>query len=265
MNEHNTCDLLLDYFNDCLNEIDKTKFKEHLASCNECQVELEELQMLTEDLPLSSEPIEPNDGMKNRILSSVFAQPIDNEINEQTPEYLQTSEVSKPNESNVRSIGTMRRNKGLIQSLLAASLLLSLSANAYFYLNDEGPNEGAIDTVEEEGTDEVVNRVELAATEGFSGTAQAAMIQKESGMALVVQASDLNQLTGSEAYQVWLIDKSGSKFRAGTFLPNENGEGAVSFPIDYKGEHDWDTIAVTLEPTPTSEQPQGDIILASKL
>ncbi|WP_079505029.1 anti-sigma factor [Mesobacillus jeotgali] len=246
MTDHKTCDDLLDYFNNTLTDEETTLFENHLDTCKECREELQELNMLTADLPFSAELIEPNEGMKDRILASIFEE-------SEEPEEMDTPlEIKEPKPRNYR----------WLQPLLAASLLLSLSANAYFYLNQSGQEQSESPR---EGTDEIVKQVQLAVSEGYDGNAEAAMIKKDEGMALVVQASNLKPLTGNEAYQVWLIDDKGEKFRAGTFRTNPEGKGAVTYSVKYEGEHNWTTIAVTLEPTPDSQQPKGEIVLASQL
>ncbi|MGV2940493.1 anti-sigma factor [Mesobacillus sp. LC4] len=263
MTDHKVCECLLDYFNNTLTVEEKSIFENHLSTCRDCREELEELTMLTADLPFSAELVEPNEGMKDRILASVFEEAEQAEKFEKPAEtediekLAKTEEVVKPAEKKRK-----RRNYSWLQPLLAASLLLSLSANAYFYLNQ--PDQELSDPPRE-GTDEIVKQVQLAVSEGYEGNAEAAMIKKEEGMALVVQASNLKPLTGNEAYQVWLIDEAGEKFRAGTFRTNSEGNGAVTYSVNYEGEHNWTTIAVTLEPTPDSKQPKGDIVLASQL
>lgn len=273
MTDHRTCECLLDYFNNTLTDEETSLFENHLATCKDCRAELEELTMLTADLPFSAELVEPNEGMKERILASVFEeaeQPEEFKMPAETEKFerpaktekferpAETEEIGKPAKIKERK----RRSFSWIQPLLAASLLLSLSANAYFYLNQ---SDQELSDLPREGTDEIVKQVQLAVSEGYKGNAEAAMIKKAEGMALVVQASNLKPLTGNEAYQVWLIDEAGEKFRAGTFRTNSEGNGAVTYSVNYEGEHNWTTIAVTLEPTPDSKQPKGDIVLASQL
>lgn len=262
MKDQEQCEMLLDYFNDCLTETERKAFQAHLSECAECSEELNELQELTADLPYAAEPVEPNEGMKDRILSSVFEQPIESETPIQHSNSNDADTKVTPIQQPQESETNRKRKLKWIQPLLAASLLFSLTANVYFYMND---NDRQVVSPSEDGVNEIVKNVELAATEGNEARAQAAMIQKEDGMSLVLQADNLQTLSGSEAYQVWLIDTNGEKFRAGTFLPNTNGQGGVVYPVDIEGEHQWDTIAVTLEPTPDSPQPKGQIILASKL
>ncbi|WNS78411.1 anti-sigma factor [Domibacillus sp. DTU_2020_1001157_1_SI_ALB_TIR_016] len=247
--EQHQCDKLLDYFNRTLPEAEQTAFEEHLAACPDCQEELGELQMLTEDLPYLAEPVEPNEGMKDRVLAAVFAET-------KTPEKTVTPEKIEP--APVTKTQPSRKPWPWLQPLLAASLLLSASANAYFLLSDR-------EEVAEPRTASVIRDVQLAATEGFNGSAKATMISENQADSVVLQAEQLKSLSGTEAYQVWLIDESGNKVRAGTFRPNENGSGAVSHAMPEAKNGDWKMIAITLEPTPDSAQPLGDIVLAAEL
>ncbi|MGM7702701.1 anti-sigma factor [Pseudalkalibacillus sp. Hm43] len=261
MTNQDRCEMLLDYFNQCLDADEKKIFEAHLSECKNCQEELQELEELTADLPYASEPVEPNEGMKERILSTVFEQPIETEgSGGEKNALISNVQPIRPAESTSTN-KSAKKPKRWIQPLLAASLLLSMTANVYFYMNDQQTPV----VLPDDSVNQVLKNVELAATEGFDASAQAAMIEKEDGMSLVMQANNLQAVSGTEAYQVWLIDANGEKFRAGTFLPNENGQGGVIHPVKIEGDHEWDTIAVTLEPTPDSEQPKGQIILASKL
>lgn len=243
MKERHECNVLLDYFNNTLTEAEKARFEKHLETCSDCREELLELQVLTEDLPYLAEATEPNDGMKDRILAAVFSETDAKERIEQKP---------------MKESRTSRKPKQWLQPLLAASLLLSLGANAYFFLNDKPE-------VTEPITTSVIQDVQLAATEGFSGSAQATMVNEKNTASLIVQAEQLQKLSGTETYQVWLIDEKGDKVRAGTFRPNESGNGAVSHPMPESKNRSWQMIAVTLEPTPESAQPLGDIVLAAEL
>ena len=83
-------------------------------------------------------------------------------------------------------------------------------------------------------------------------------------MNLVVQVNDVEKTEGDQVYQVWLLE--GDKpFRAGYFTPNQDGKGEVAYEVEYEGEHDWDAVAITLEPDHTSETPKGKIVLSSGL
>ncbi|HET7579577.1 MAG TPA: anti-sigma factor [Bacillales bacterium] len=249
------CDRLIDYFNDDLDEQEARAFEEHLEKCAECREELEELKALTEDLPYASEPVDPPDGMKERILTNVFA--------DESPDT--RHEESKPEEPTplpVRRAQKTTRKLNWWIPMLAAALLLSLIGNAYSLFN-ENRNQGNA------GGTEVAQAIEHVQLKDLSKTrntqASATMMKTDTGgVRVVLQAKDLKKLKGSKVYQVWLIDGK-TPYRAGTFIPNHNGEGAVSYRVNLPKFHTWDKIAISVEPSKNSKTPKGPIILAGTL
>jgi hypothetical protein len=250
------CDHLIDYFNEGLDDVTKKKFEQHLSICNSCQEELNELQALTEDLPFLSDPVEPPLEMKKRVLDKVFSQ-------ETTIEAPSEKLGTTNDEKNTEPLWPeSKQKKNWLTPLLAASLLFSLLGNGYALFNEK---ESIQQTTVMDGMNLVNKALQLTPTDpATTAKVTAAMIQQDDGVALVIQGEQLQQLEGTEAYQVWLIEGD-KKYRAGTFIPNELGEGAVAFPIHYQGDHKWEMIAITLEPTPSSEQPQGNIVFSSEL
>ncbi|MFC4322541.1 anti-sigma factor [Litchfieldia salsa] len=242
------CDGLLDYLNETIDEETKRAFEQHMEGCEDCRNELSELQSLTEILPFASEPVPPPSGMKSRILENVFA-------TEQEEKIKQNIEQA-PSIKNVTN-----KKRSWLTPLLAASLLFSLLGNSYYFLNKNSPSETPI---VQEGTDKVIKVVNLSPSESINANAMASMIDKGDEMALVIQADSLAPLKGTETYQVWLLE-DGKPYRAGTFVPNQDGIGGVSYMVKDAGEHSYDTIAITIEPTADSELPQGEIILSSGL
>ncbi|KGP92154.1 hypothetical protein N780_00830 [Pontibacillus chungwhensis BH030062] len=254
MPEH--CDRLIDYISGELNEEEKRAFEDHLKECSECREEVEEMESIMKDLPFAAEPVDPPEGMKNRVLGSVFEE-------EQTEPGTVSEDVEQPYEDDkIASLTTHKQGKRVRKpwtALLAAGLLLSVSGNVYTLLNEE--NEGTDPVVE--SIDEVMKKVTLSGQQ--NGTASASIIKQQEDRTLVVEAEQLNQLQGEEVYQVWLINGE-TPHRAGSFVTNQNGEGAVAFSLEkLKDQGDFDTIAITKEPDATSETPRGDIVLSSKL
>jgi hypothetical protein len=195
-----------------------------LKECGKCREEFEELTLLTGDLPFASEPESPPSGMKERVLANVFAEEVDSEkeikehdfVKELKEDVIERKTKTKPN---------------WFTPLLAASLMFSLIGNAYTMLNNETAEEepGVI-----ESTDKLFKAVDLTPSEAIASTGTASMIEKDDGMSLVVQANNLQQLEGTQTYQVWLLE-DGEPYRAGTFVPNENGLGAVTYNVDEPG------------------------------
>ncbi|WP_127539254.1 anti-sigma factor domain-containing protein [Paenibacillus illinoisensis] len=89
----------------------------------------------------------------------------------------------------------------------------------------------------------------------------ATIVIDDKGTHLVVQAENLPDLEGNEAFQVWLI-KGDTPQNAGTFLSHD-GTGAVYYTLD--SVNDYDTVAITLEPDAMGDQPRGTMILAAKI
>ncbi|WP_377888659.1 anti-sigma factor domain-containing protein [Alkalihalobacillus sp. R86527] len=246
------CDQLLDYFNGTLTEAEKKMFETHLESCSDCREELQELEDLTSDLPYLSTPEEPPSGMKERVLQNVFEDESEIESKDQV--------VSHDNKSNTTDMDRFKtkRSPKWIAPALAAALFLSLAGNAYTYISNEGA------TTETEEVSSLLKAVQLAPSEGTASNGAAALVSDNGKMNLVVQADDLEGVQDDQVYQVWLLE--GEKpFRAGSFVPGENGQGAVSYEINYEGDHDWTAVAITLEPNAKSKTPKGEVVMSSGL
>jgi uncharacterized protein YpmB len=230
------CDHLLDYFNQHLNESDKEVFEKHLESCSDCQEALNELQQLDEFLPYASEPIDPPEGLEDRVFASIDGT------------------------ANVTPFRREKTRKRWIFPSVAAVLALSLFGNAYMFTQIQQEEE----IVEQAAIDQVTEFVELASVKG-NAQGTASIIKQGEQSSLVVQASQLQDLSQEEVYQVWLI-KDEKPQRAGTFVTGEDGKGSVVFKLNEEfAKEDWDTVAITLEPDAKSQIPQGDIVLASEI
>lgn len=231
------CDHLLDYYNNHLNEFDKEAFETHLKSCSDCREALNELRQLNEFLPYASEPIVPPEGLEERVFAAI-----------------------EKNENTVTPFRKEKPRKRWILPSVAAVLALSLLGNAYMFTQIQKEEE----IVEQATIDQVTQYVELAAVKG-NAKGTASIIKQGGQSSLVVQASQLQDLSQEEVYQVWLI-KDEKPQRAGTFVTGQDGKGSAVFKLNKEfAKEDWDTVAITLEPDANSQLPQGDIILASEI
>jgi anti-sigma factor RsiW len=233
------CDHLLDYYNGHLSELEKAQFEKHLESCPQCQEELHELEQLAEYMPFASDVVEPPKDLEDRVLANILSK-------------------DKP-KANVKPISNKKRKSWFLPSV-AAALALSLIGNAYLFTLIEDQNE----VVEQATIDQVVQYVDLAAVSG-NAKGTASIIKQGEQTSMVVQASELQDLSNEEVYQVWLI-KDDQPERAGTFVTSKDGKGSVVFKFNEEfTKKDWDTVAITLEPDANSQLPQGDIVLASEI
>ncbi|MCC5891688.1 anti-sigma factor [Exiguobacterium sp.] len=239
----NACDQLIDYFNQHLTEEERLRFEAHLATCETCQQELEQLEALVGGVAFLSEPAEPPSGMKARILDNVFAEDDNPKAAEPAPEPTPApvTPFTAPKEKRKTPWGAFA---------LAAALALSLIGNGYLLLNQNEPAGIAlIDTVPLQGESEGV----------------AYLAEQDGERQLIVQTNGLAPLEANEVYQVWLL-KDDSPIPTGAFVTDDKGNGTVIYTLDStESATDWDTVAVTKEPERGNTAPEGETVLSASL
>lgn len=242
------CNQLVDYFNEQLSEVEKHAFEKHLETCEECTIELAEWQALTDDLPYVSASINPPEGMKARILKTVFEEELEKETTPVTPTL--TSEKVIPIKKN-RSFAWL--------PAIAAALMLSVGANIFLASIVKNQQDDIV--AQSEAVDQLLAFVNLSPVEG-EATGTASIVKHGDETRVVVQASSLPALSNDEVYQVWLIDEDGP-IRAGTFK-SDSQDGAVVFTLPEGLNKDWSQVAVSHEPNADSESPLGNVLMASE-
>ncbi|QFT88010.1 Anti-sigma-K factor rskA [Bacillus sp. THAF10] len=241
------CDHIIDYFNGHLSQTEREEFEQHLATCPDCQEELQELQELLGDVALVSEQASPPPEMKKRILDNVFA------AEDQTET---TTSVTPINKTEPATKAPTQK-KAWLTTILAASLLLSLLGNGYLLMQNQDDIAATPDITP---PDSIVNlQPSETSANGF-----AALYQKEEALSVMVHTEELPELSGTEVYQVWLL-KDGSPIPAGDFIVDSQGKGYVLYNIDETTVKEWDTIAITLEPQKGNELPEGKVLLSAGL
>ncbi|MFC3419905.1 anti-sigma factor domain-containing protein [Salinicoccus hispanicus] len=240
MNHKEACDLLIDYYNDQLEPEEKEAFRQHLKTCDSCQEELAEWEALNAELIEAIPLVDPPEGMKNRVLGNVFS--------EETPQ----------SDQKVQPMKKKQRSFRVPFMAVAAALLLSVIGNVYMLAGREETRDLAQVLLEEESA------ISLSpASETLDMDAKVAMHESEEGQTLVLEATNFTNLNEDEVYQVWLL-REGEPYRAGTLVPNEEGQGYVVFNLDEETEIDWDMVAITVEPSPHNQLPEGDIVMSAE-
>lgn len=239
----NTCDQLIDYFNQHLTEDERVKFEQHLQSCKDCQEEFEQLEALVGGVAFLAPPTDPPPGMKTRVLDRVFEE----EQEEATPSKATSFDappVTPFKKQSDRKVSTW----GI--AALAAALFLSLIGNGYFLMNQTE-----------------LSGITLTETIPLDGESEGtAYLAEQDGVTqLIVQTNGLSPLEASEVYQVWLL-KDNSPIPAGAFVTDDKGNGTVIYTLDStETAIDWDTVAVTKEPERGNTTPEGEIVLSASL
>lgn len=247
------CVHLLDYFNRSLTEEEALAFEHHLEECPSCCAELEELNLLTQDLPYLAEELVVPAGLKAKVFAAIDEQP--STIAKELSKGSNQAEVLRQ----PKAAAEPRKRKGFLVPVLAAALFASLMTNAYLAtLDHTAPTEVA------ESDLQLIGKALLEPQPGAdNATAVAMMIQDKNETVLLVDASNLPKLKDNELYQVWVIDKETPQ-PAGSFKTNVDGSGSVTHPMDQlKG--DWDTVAITIETEPDLPAPKGNLVLAGSI
>lgn len=229
------CHQVIDYVNNQLTEKEQQAFERHLTSCSECKKEVEELQALMEDLPFAATPVEPPADLKERMLAKVFE--------EEQPEV----------RDNI--VPMQRKKKSWYTPALAAALFLSIIGNMYLIsTNPDG-----------EGQPTVIQSASLAPTDNTYQAFASIIGTEEGGQNLVIQASQLDELSGDEVYQVWLINEEGP-IPTGSFTPDVSGNGTIVYNLSEDLQNiNWNQVAISIEPNSSSETPLGEVVLAGDL
>ncbi|MDX6153765.1 anti-sigma factor domain-containing protein [Marinococcus sp. PL1-022] len=252
----NKQDWLFDYINGLLNSEEEREFEAWLETDEETRQELEEMQAIMGELPQHIEPQDPPAGMKNRVMEHVVGREPKEEIT-----------TAKP-----------KRKWSALAGALAAVLLASIGTNVYLgtqwqqaaeereeLAGDLGEMQTALSELEDSSqqTGEVIASQEFAATENSQGSGTVTLLNTEQQGEMAVHVEGLEDLENSEVYQVWMVGGD-QTVPAGSFTTNENGSGSVVVPSDAVNE-EWDAVAITREPQPNNETPQGEMVLEAPL
>jgi anti-sigma factor RsiW len=245
-----------------LSEEEAAAFEEHLMQCTECRAAYEELRDVVGVLPFVSVPMEPPAGMKARVLSNIL------EKDSQTPTEAEQPAQRATVKTEERSIKTRTASMRLprwsrygLAGLSAAVLLLGVYVVQLRGELDQTRKQLEVATGNLSDPFQLNKAVQLApAAEGLVASGLASIVIDAKGTHLIVQAENLPELEGTEAFQVWLL-KDGQPTNAGTFISQE-GTGALMFTFE---PNTYDTVAITQEPDPNGTTPRGSIILAAAL
>lgn len=247
MSKNIKCERLMDYYNGHLNDVEKYAFEKHLRECPECRDEIQMLEELNADLVNGIEMIEPPAEMKNRILGSIFDE-----------DDKQDNTLHGKNDNKKLNKVKKERNYKLWIMPLAALLLLSVIGNIYLY--NLQPDSASIS---QSLFDDSEATPLSPASNDLNMDAKMAMHSDENGQTLVLEAHNFTNHQAGDVYQVWLL-KDNNPYRAGTLVPNEHGEGYVVFSLEDAESINWDAVAITLEQSPHSPVPEGDILMSAE-
>ena len=244
-----------------LSEKEQGAFERHLLTCSSCQVEVRSLREVEAWLLEDYASIDPPSGMKERVLHHVFADTVDSAWEKAVP----FVDVSKEKRSDliqaspclktVRS-GLMYRKVSAWQSLLASAAIavIAVFVTLQSVRAPISPSLPMLGRVQQSLTLKSTSFIPLA-------QARVMITQMGSQKQLYISLSHLAPVTGTEAYQVWLVQPRGRGLAVhslGVFLPMKNGSAAFASTIP---TGNYSMIAITLEPRTINKTPQGPKVL----
>lgn len=220
-------DLLAPYLLGSLDDQEYEAFTAHLLGCAECQAEMSELEFGLANLANANAVASPP-AVRDSVLESLEdVSPARAPVEKQRPRW-----------------------NSLVLSA-AAVLIVAFGLFAIFGSNPIDAIVGAPDATV----------VALAPSDALPGqppaTAQVVFSPSKDGA--VVEIDDLAPPTGSNVYEIWLIDGEGAT-PAGTFIPNE--DGTVQVLLEETPEPGF-VVGITEEPEGGSTTPTGDVLFIS--
>lgn len=243
------CDYLLSFIANDLDKRTKRKFKEHLQRCPDCLKEYELMTDVWHSLYLDIEEQEVPETLKSEVMGFIFD---DKEENEKKTGWTYINRWA-----NILS-------KQFSPAAMVTVLLLTGLVIVLVFANSHLRNEIAQSSQNNERATRVLSTFSLQAAESgvenLNTDGSAFILQQGKTRSLVVQVNHLPQLTGSEVYQVWLLN-NGKRENAGVFKPDESGAGILTYQLaqDLK----FDQIGITVEPDQYSIEPRGKKIVGS--
>lgn len=255
MNHNKNCERLIDYYNGQLKDKDKQAFEKHLAECPDCQAELAEWEILNAEMVKDIEQISPPSDMEDRILTNIFAE--DTSIN--TSDHLSDEKFTK--NANIKTKNKSHKSSSFYKIMvlpLAAALLLSVIGNVYLWASQQQPEPLSEALLQD---DEAINLTPTSDT--LDMDAKMAMHETNGTQTVMIEGENFTPLNEGEVYQVWLMENE-QPYRAGTFVPNEHGDGYTVFTLEDTENVDWDAAAITVEPSPQNQTPEGDILMLAE-
>lgn len=223
------------YAVDALDDIERARFEQHLASCDDCRAEVAELRE-TSALLADSVAATPPASLRDSVLSGI------SQIRPLPPEVPAHSPVPAPEPAG--------RGRSWLPFLVAAALALVVGIGAAVtqpWASDEVPQLTAAEQVlQAPDAEEVV--LDL----GEAG--KATVVRSKSEDRAVIRTEDMVSAPDGKAYELWFIE--GDEFVSAGLMPDAADQTVV---LDGPAA-DAVAVGITVEPAEGSEQPTSDPI-----
>jgi hypothetical protein len=246
MNRNNQpCEWLPSYLIQELTPEHNIIFEAHLALCDTCKEELEELKHIWEGLPYTMELVTPPSELKDEVLSAIFGE----------------TSADKPARNSWSYNETRTHSKLYRYGLIPAAALILIAGGlwTWSWIKPEGTLTMSSELVEPARLQQEF-KLQAFDPSNPNGEGRVWMTQQGNNRQVVLHVSGLSETQGDEAYQMWMI-KDSKRYSCGTFKVGQEGSGVLVYPLNY--EVQFDSIGITLEPDANGTKPRGKKVLGN--
>jgi anti-sigma-K factor RskA len=236
--DNHVTDLLPAFVLDALTGDELHQVESHLAQCSTCQVELDHLRQIANDLPLALSQAEPPPELKRKLMQSVHSH-------------------KSPRLTGGQRISTFQSVTRFFLSywpMLGLALIVILALGNFVLWRQLNL------TLQQTSTP--LRVVTLTHTQ-YSSQAVGTLVMSPDSNYCTLVVANLDALQPDKQYQVWLI-KGTQPTSAGVFSVDQSGYASIDIwaPQSLKG---YDAIGISIEPVGGSYIPTGSSVLNANL
>ena len=253
-------ELLAFYALEALNEAERLKVEDYLASHPGAKASLAGSNHVVAALPHDAEPVEPSPAVKKKLMERVHGDA--------------QTRFGSNGRSHMRHIMLPGPGSRLPQALAALCLLIAIAAGAWaLSLNREiGQLKTQVAVLKQEvdNTGTVLAHLTSPQARAFAITgtdqqpsARGQFIADANSGSSVLVVSGLEPLTAGQTYEFWLM-KDTRAVPAGLFTVDQQGRAILQVPQN-SGAPAYNAIGVSIEPEGGSQQPTGTVVMLGKL
>ncbi|HYM53013.1 MAG TPA: anti-sigma factor [Candidatus Dormibacteraeota bacterium] len=232
---------------------ERRAIEQHFETCREPHVELRAALGVGPMLAASTEPMPPDEALRDRVMATAAATPQEHRGFATARPVAPT--IGRDRDARPRWLsgwGSSTLMRGLALGGIAATLVLAVVAGTLWgQLRDR--EELLRATAMAIANGEVAYRVQGEAGSGY-------LVDTEGSGATLIMAG-VGELPAELLYELWLIDAEGVPIPAGTFRPTTDEIAVVPVAHDLAG---FTTFAVTIEEEPV-ERPTTDPVMVAPL
>jgi anti-sigma-K factor RskA len=226
------------YALDAVDDIERARFEQHLAECEDCRAEVAELRE-TAALLAETTAVEAPASLRTSVLAGI------SQVRPLPPEVTPTTTPI-----GIRSRQSARR-RGWMPFLVAAALALVVGIGAMVTQPWAGQDEVPQLTAAEQVL-QAPDAEEVFLDLGEAG--RATVVRSKSEDRAVIRTEDMVSAPDGKAYELWFID--GDEFTAAGLMPDAPDQTVV---LDGSAAQAA-AVGITVEPAEGSEQPTSDPI-----